>query len=379
MKNQYVGDIGDYGKYGLLRFLANHGIRIGVNWYLTENDGSDDGKFTNYLKDKSERIYDKELFDKLRPFASRKKKTVQMIEDASIIPNAVYYDEYLKSESKEALTEGWTRQQWFDRSMQALEGAELIFADPDNGLTYAKGARNKGSEKYVLPDEVEAYYSSGKDVVYYCHKGRRKQDDWDQAKIKIKEIIEDAQLLGITFHRGTQRSYIFVVHPDRFLRYRQLRDEFLRTEWKGMFSEEEIPDDVVSAVMRPEKVILEVLDIPFSVCRVPDYSDIALDGPYVFTGSTDTEKSLVCPTEIVPANAADREDGWKAFRISGELDFSLIGIVAGIADVLTAEKISIFVISTYNTDYIFVKEKPFEKAMTALKKAGYHIKDIKDV
>lgn len=49
MKNQYVGDIGDYGKYGLLRFLANHGICIGVNWYLTENDESSDGKFTDYL------------------------------------------------------------------------------------------------------------------------------------------------------------------------------------------------------------------------------------------------------------------------------------------------------------------------------------------
>ena len=47
MKNQYVGDIGDYGKYGLLRFLSNHGIRIGINWYLTENDRSNDGRFTS--------------------------------------------------------------------------------------------------------------------------------------------------------------------------------------------------------------------------------------------------------------------------------------------------------------------------------------------
>jgi hypothetical protein len=40
MKNQYVGDIGDYGKYSLLRFLSLHGIQIGINWYLTENDQS---------------------------------------------------------------------------------------------------------------------------------------------------------------------------------------------------------------------------------------------------------------------------------------------------------------------------------------------------
>ena len=66
MKNQYVGDIGDYGKYGLLRFFADHDIRIGINWYLTENDGSSDGKFTNYLNNPEDRIYDPELFDSLK-------------------------------------------------------------------------------------------------------------------------------------------------------------------------------------------------------------------------------------------------------------------------------------------------------------------------
>ena len=63
MKNQYVGDIGDYGKYGLLRFLSGKGIKIGINWYLTENDGTNDGKFTDYLTKKDDRLYDDKLFD----------------------------------------------------------------------------------------------------------------------------------------------------------------------------------------------------------------------------------------------------------------------------------------------------------------------------
>ena len=70
MKNQYVGDIGDYGKYGLLRFLANQGIKLGINWYLTADDGSRDGKFTDYLNQSSERVYDPELFDALRAVAA---------------------------------------------------------------------------------------------------------------------------------------------------------------------------------------------------------------------------------------------------------------------------------------------------------------------
>ena len=50
MKDQYVGDIGDYGKYSLLRAFADAGVKVGVNWYLTKNDGSSDGKFIKYLE-----------------------------------------------------------------------------------------------------------------------------------------------------------------------------------------------------------------------------------------------------------------------------------------------------------------------------------------
>ena len=119
---------------------------------------------------------------------------------------------------------------------------------------------------------------------------------------------------------------------------------------------------------------LELLDIAFSVCKVPDYSEVNLDQPFVFTGRTDEEKSLVCPTDKVPENTIAREDGWRAFRIIGVLDFSLIGILAAITQILADEKIGIFAISTYNTDYVLTKDTDFEKAVQALKKAGYSIR-----
>ena len=119
---------------------------------------------------------------------------------------------------------------------------------------------------------------------------------------------------------------------------------------------------------------LELLDIAFSVCKVPDYSEVNLDQPFVFTGRTDEEKSLVCPTDKVPENTIAREDGWRAFRIIGVLDFSLIGILAAISQILADEKIGIFAISTYNTDYVLTKDTDFEKAVQALKKAGYSIR-----
>ena len=116
---------------------------------------------------------------------------------------------------------------------------------------------------------------------------------------------------------------------------------------------------------------LKILSMNFSVCKVASYSMIDLDNEFVFTGKTDEENSLVCPTEIVPANTTERDDGWRAFRIEGVLDFSLIGILAGIAKVLADEKIGIFVISTYNTDYVLVKKENFKRAVAALGNAGY--------
>lgn len=124
-----------------------------------------------------------------------------------------------------------------------------------------------------------------------------------------------------------------------------------------------------------DTLVIDVIPEKFSVCKVADYSEIDIDQPFVFTGRTDAEKSLVCPTRIVPKNTVHREDGWRAFRIVGELDFSLVGILADIANLLAANEIAIFAISTYNTDYVLTKEKVFRKAIKILDTAGYVIAD----
>ena len=116
---------------------------------------------------------------------------------------------------------------------------------------------------------------------------------------------------------------------------------------------------------------LGVLKESFSVCKVASYECVDLEAPFVFTGSTDAEKSLVCPTSRVPAATLDREDGWRAFRVEGQLDFSLVGILARISSVLAAEKIGIFAVSTFDTDYILVKAENLGRALAALDRAGY--------
>ena len=111
----------------------------------------------------------------------------------------------------------------------------------------------------------------------------------------------------------------------------------------------------------------------FSVCKVTDYSLINLDSDYCFTGKTDEEKSLVCITSEVPANIIQQDDGWKAFRIQGVLDFSLIGILAKITGILAENNISVFAVSTYNTDYILLKEENYQNALEIFEQSGYEI------
>lgn len=121
------------------------------------------------------------------------------------------------------------------------------------------------------------------------------------------------------------------------------------------------------------EITIEPIDGEFSVCKVWDFSQVNLEAEYCFTGKTDEEKSLVCLTEDVPENVTIRDDGWRAFRISGVLDFSLIGILSRISAVLADSGIGIFALSTYNTDYILTKRDNWERTLQALKKAGYEV------
>lgn len=118
---------------------------------------------------------------------------------------------------------------------------------------------------------------------------------------------------------------------------------------------------------------LKKLDASFSVCKVADFSEVDLEDTYCFIGKTDEERSVVCQTTHCPAHTLEREDGWKAFRVQGVLDFSLIGILSKLSSVLAAHQIGIFAVSTYNTDYILTKEENFQKALKVLEEAGYRI------
>lgn len=111
----------------------------------------------------------------------------------------------------------------------------------------------------------------------------------------------------------------------------------------------------------------------FAVCRLASAETVDLARPFTFLSVTDEEISLVCPADSVPANATHTEGVWRAFKIGGALDFGLVGVVASISGILATARISVFVISTYNTDYILVKAEAFDEAAKLLAENGYEV------
>jgi hypothetical protein len=239
MKNQYFGDVGDYGKYGLLRFMANHDIKIAVNWYLTADDGSNDGKHITYLSDLKKRHYDSELYDVLKSMVSAGVRSVSEFQTKNMIPDAIYYDTLLqvvgttKTERKE------NRRLWHKKAMEICQAAELVFLDPDNGACEKEPRSAKDSVKYCYADEIADYFETGQEVVYYCQKGRRTEEQWENAKNLMKRRLPEACLTAVTFHRGTQRTYIFILHKENYLRYEELLQCFLK-DWNMEFTYEAV-------------------------------------------------------------------------------------------------------------------------------------------
>ena len=130
------------------------------------------------------------------------------------------------------------RKQWHQEALAVCNGTDLVFLDPDNGLRSGTPTAKKDAMKFAYSSEVANYYDRGQDVVYYCHKGRRTDAQWEKAKNIMQEQCPNAVLMGLTYHRGTQRSYIFVIHPEREKLYRDLLQTFLKTAWNDCFTDE---------------------------------------------------------------------------------------------------------------------------------------------
>jgi len=120
---------------------------------------------------------------------------------------------------------------------------------------------------------------------------------------------------------------------------------------------------------------LTLLPDKLAVCRLAAGSQLpewAISGGLISATWTPEETSVVCPAAAVPPGIR-AETGWRAFGVAGPLDFGLTGILLSIAQPLAEASISIFALSTYNTDYVLVKESSLDAAIAALIGAGHRV------
>ena len=116
---------------------------------------------------------------------------------------------------------------------------------------------------------------------------------------------------------------------------------------------------------------LQKIEYDFSVCKIDNITQVDFSREFVFLQKTPEEISLVCESACAPPDAIAIEAGWKALKVSGVLDFGMIGVLAKISNILAEVEISIFVVSTYNTDYILLKAENFDRGINALIRNGY--------
>ena len=241
MQDRYAGDVGDFGKYGLLRLLCGQQhtsrLRLGVVWCLVPCEThNQDGKHVGYLRD--ERRFgrcDPELFESLRrmfdsPSGSLKQasRTVAAIESSSILPQdtlfhsaPLSYPEMMPVHARLGL-----RRQWLDLALENVAEADIVFLDPDNGIECSSvGRASLKGPKFIFWDEVAEFASLGREqsLVVYHHTNRRKASS--REKNSSYEQVEELQgefrqrfphlsTSAVLFTRGTRRAF-FVAATER--------------------------------------------------------------------------------------------------------------------------------------------------------------------
>ncbi len=216
MQNRYAGDIGDYGKLGLLRTLRAAGLSIGVNWYLTpDEDHNDDGKHTNYLKNNLYKDCDEGLWIELKEIVDSKRRTVSSLEKESIL-DAIFYSERLNFSMLARSERNAFRNRWHKTAIESLARLDVAFVDPDNGLLVPSATETRKENKFVKLDELrDYYYGNGSSVIYYQHKARRPDRFYiDQNKELLKSFELAPTLgLGLKFKTTSLRYYFFIMQP----------------------------------------------------------------------------------------------------------------------------------------------------------------------
>ena len=234
MQDRYTGDVGDFGKYGLLRRLCGlrdedaEPLKLGVVWYRPDpasviNDPLDDGKHTTYLSPKHEKQFkpcDPQLYERLRVIVKRRQRRVSVIRTSGLLgPGAQFYEDCVPGPDGIAHGEAGLvdRLRWAEDALGATAGCDLVFLDPDNGLAPASAPITSAkAPKYAYLEEVGKWSKRCQSLVIYHHLGRNRPHrdqiaGWLEC---LRDEFKSHDIFALRFRRGTSRAF-FVLAAER--------------------------------------------------------------------------------------------------------------------------------------------------------------------
>lgn len=246
MQNMYVGDIGDYGKYGLLRalFPTQGDYILGIVWYLVPDEiHKTDGRHIAYLTKPSYRQHDAELFDILKGVVDSGRRHIDEIQKANIFsPDAIYLDKTLSFYGISAYSSVGRnrrlaiRKNWLEEALRVTEKCDAVFLDPDNGIeTPSVLKHTKAGPKYVYLDEIEKFASRGQTVVVYHHFGHHGTHEHQirQRKKQLREKLGNHKhIISLRFKRYSPRAYFVITESTRIV---DGVKHFVNSSWKQCF------------------------------------------------------------------------------------------------------------------------------------------------
>ena len=231
MQNRYVGDIGDFGKYHLLKSLCmgNNNeldLSLGVVWYrVPDENHNDDGKHIRYLEQTTSNLArfrsgDPALYDSLSEIIEAGKRDVSIIKEFNVLPtNTVFYEtplsyEGMTNDSPAARNDRISyRIRWSSKALEATLGCDVIFVDPDNGLEVKSvKSHQKTGPKYTFFEELVPFVKRGQSLVIYHHLCRS-----GPAEVQVHERLDQLKeklgidnIYALLYKRGTLRAFFII-------------------------------------------------------------------------------------------------------------------------------------------------------------------------
>ena len=236
MQDRYAGDVGDFGKLGLLRELERAGFTVGVNWYKALPPSELDQNGNYKTKDGKYKIKT-EYFPCDEPLAKilleisegNGSRSIEKLERAGLLKHAVYFGKTVSA------TE---RKEWHKEALETLADCDLVFLDPDNGLRVCSVGEHSGkSVKYVFDDELADYLCRAQSVVLYNHRPRKNFEKYlDEYRERFSGIegAKGKRITVMTFHKGTTRDYFLIAANDAHARIiEDVTEQMIKSGWGG--------------------------------------------------------------------------------------------------------------------------------------------------